>query len=154
MVSVKSPNLLFIVLVGLITLSKNSFAHSSQSFPNISVSVAGKVLTLEYANTPELREHGLAHKRVLCDDCGMLFDYGLVQIAQLSTQDIFLPIDIAFVQEGGEIVRIVQMLPFDSKKQSSEKSVRYAIEMNRGWFKRHKVSVGDMVVINQPRTQK
>ncbi len=138
------------LLIGLKISSNQAFAHSSKDFSQIAVSIGGKALMLDYANTPELREHGLQHKRVLCDDCGMLFDYEQNQVAALWTKDTFLPIDIAFVEDNGEIIRIVQMMPFDEDKQSSEKPVRYAIEMRRGWFSQHKVKVGAKVVISLP----
>jgi uncharacterized membrane protein (UPF0127 family) len=140
--------LLVVIVIG----ASHVWAHSSRDFPQINVSIHDKVLTLDYANTPELRDHGLQHRRVLCDDCGMLFEYEQNQIAALSTKDTFLPLDIAFVEENGNIIQIIQMRPFDENEQLSKKPVRYAIEVSRGWFNRQKIKVGDKVIVALPQT--
>ena len=134
-----------LIVLGFVCVVTQLSAHSSQTFLSIPVLIGEKTLLLAHADSPELRQHGLAHQRVLCDDCGMLFEYEKNQIAEISTQDTFLPVDIAFVRDNGTIVKIVHMLPFDDKAQSSAVSVRYVIEMNRGWFKRQGIKVGDKI---------
>lgn len=146
----KNRAFFLVLLIGLGFTWNNALAHSSRAFSQVRVSIGNNVVTLDYAGTSELREHGLQHKKVLCDDCGMLSDYGQNQVVERSTKAVFLPIDIAFIQDDGEIVRITQMLPFEEQKQSSKKPVRYVIEMNQGWFTQQGIKVGDRVVVNPP----
>ncbi|TDF39381.1 DUF192 domain-containing protein [Alteromonadaceae bacterium M269] len=123
--------------------------HSRASFEKATITIGKKELALEYANTPELRSHGLQHRKVMCDDCGMLFKFEESHIASFWMKDTFLPLDIAFVTADGHIIRIAQMQPFEMKMESSKEPVLYAIEMHQGWFAKNNVKVGDIVDFSQ-----
>lgn len=101
---------------------------------------------VETALTPEARQKGLQFRKFLPENQGMLFIYEFPQILTFWMKDTFIPLDIAFVSDGGLILNIVLMNPDDGGKYyQSEGPARYAIEANRGWFKNHGVKAGSRV---------
>jgi uncharacterized membrane protein (UPF0127 family) len=54
-----------------------------------------------------------------------------------------LPLDIGFFSPDGELKEIYPMYPFDERTVTSRSSdLRYALEMNQGWFKANGVKPG------------
>jgi uncharacterized membrane protein (UPF0127 family) len=52
-------------------------------------------------------------------------------------------LDIGFFNAAGELVEIYPMLPFDEKSITSRsRELKYAIEMNQGWYHDHGVKPG------------
>lgn len=120
---------------------------AEQAFPEILVEVNGKTLTLEYAESFELRAQGLMFRKSLCGDCGMLFNYHQSKMAGMWMKNTFIPLDVAFIRQDGVITDIKAMQPHDETTTASSEKVLYAWEMNQGWFKRNNISVGDKVVV-------
>jgi hypothetical protein len=60
-------------------------------------------------------------------------------------KDTLLPLSIAFFDKGGRIVWITDMKPMTLYSNVPPKPIRYALEMNKGWFSSHGVKVGDIV---------
>ena len=143
--------LLTFILIGLFFHSNQTQAHGSKKFEQVTVIIGSKKVKLDYANTAALRTFGLGHKKVICDDCGMLFEFEQSGITSLETKEIFLPLDVAFIREDGEIMRIAQMEPFDAEGESSVTPVLYAVEMNKGWFAAQGIKVGDKIRITSSK---
>jgi uncharacterized membrane protein (UPF0127 family) len=57
-------------------------------------------------------------------------------------KNTLIPLDIAFVDDAGAIVNIEQMKPQTLDGHCSEKPVRYALEMNDGWFAKRGLKPG------------
>jgi uncharacterized membrane protein (UPF0127 family) len=45
-----------------------------------------------------------------------------------------VPLSVAFIDDDGRIVNIADMTPHDETSHCAAAPVRYALEMNRGWF--------------------
>ena len=54
-----------------------------------------------------------------------------------------IPLSIAYADSRGRIVRIADLEPLDERPVTSVAPARYALEMNRGWFRAHAVFAGD-----------
>ncbi|MFO7860054.1 MAG: DUF192 domain-containing protein [Desulfosalsimonas sp.] len=54
-------------------------------------------------------------------------------------------LDIAFINQDFQIVDIRQMHPEDETRIRSAVEAKYALEVNRGFFNRHGITVGDRV---------
>ena len=66
-------------------------------------------------------------------------------------KDTFIPLSIAFLDSTGRIMSIQQMDPNQTvERYRSPKPARYALEVNRGWFKMHHIEVGDKVAFYLP----
>lgn len=132
----------------LVCLSLSALALES-AFPSVKVEVQGKSLSLEYANTFELRSQGLMNRKSMCTDCGMIFNFKQSKTAGMWMRNTFIPLDVAFIRQDGVITDIKAMQPHDESTITSSEKVYYAWEMNQGWFKQNGISVGDKVSIKE-----
>jgi hypothetical protein len=54
-------------------------------------------------------------------------------------------LSVAFIDERGEIVNIADMQPLDETSHCALRPVRYALEMNQGWFKQRGIAPGTRI---------
>jgi uncharacterized membrane protein (UPF0127 family) len=88
------------------------------------------------------------YRRSLGENEGMLFIYDSPRMLSFWMKNTRIPLSVAFLDGSGKIVQIEHMRPYDSiTRHSSSRPVQYALEMNRGWFERNGVGVGDVVGI-------
>lgn len=102
-------------------------------------------LYVEYADTFEERQLGLMFRRQICAQCGMLFKFDHPRIAGIWMKNTYIPLDLAYITQEGEIVDIQALTPHDLRSVKSPTEVLYALEMNQGWFKKNNIKVGDKV---------
>jgi uncharacterized protein len=113
--------------------------------PTATLDVAGTPVKVEIASTHAARQQGLMHRDALGADQGMLFVYPKEEIRRFWMKDTRIPLSIAFLNRRGEIVRIEDMEPFDTRSVSSLVPATYALEMNKGWFSAHEIEKGAKV---------
>lgn len=110
--------------------------------------VKGKAILAECARGPREQARGLMYRRYLGKNEGMLFIYDSPRRLSFWMKNTRIPLSIAFLDGNGKIVQIEDMRPYDSAAfHPSSQPVQYALEMNRGWFERNGVGVGDVVEI-------
>jgi len=108
--------------------------------------VVGNVrITAEVAASAEARAQGLMFRETLPEDHGMLFIYPDEAPLTSWMRNTPLPLSFAFADGGGRIVHIALMEPLSDTPIFSGRPARYALEMNRGWFERRGVFVGDVI---------
>ena len=107
-------------------------------------------LTVEYAHNFEQRARGLMHRADLCAQCGMLFEFEYPRTAGFWMKNTLIPLDIAYIDSDGIIADIKPMYPLVLESVPSSRPVKYALEMNQGWFVKQGIIVGDkMDVVNR-----
>lgn len=111
------------------------------------IDVDGHELAVELAITPEEQMVGLMHRDTLDGDGGMLFVFPQEKILSFWMKNTEIPLSIAFIKVGGRIVQIESMKPYSLDSHISHEKVKYALEMNEGWFEKHGVEAGDLVRI-------
>lgn len=102
-------------------------------------------IEVEFANDQQSRALGLMYRRELCEDCGMLFKFDSVRIANIWMKNTYIPLDLAYINAFGKIIDIKQLEPHDLTSVASSMPVLYALEMNQGWFQKNGLSTGDTV---------
>jgi hypothetical protein len=81
----------------------------------------------------------------------MLFIYPTPGPRSFWMKDTIIPLSIAFLDDSGRILSIQQMRPMQTdKRYRSLQPVRYALEVNQGWFADHGIGVGDIVEMRLP----
>ncbi len=105
--------------------------------------VKGRRLTIEVARTDRSRQRGLMHRDQLAENRGMLFVYRDPEKLSFWMRNTKVPLSIAFIDDHGKILQIEDMRPLDLASVASKYEVRYALEMNQGWFDTAGVAVGD-----------
>ena len=87
----------------------------------------------------------------LFDDHGMLFIYPTPGPRTFWMKDTFIPLSIAFLDDNGRIISIQRMAPMQTdERYRSLQPVRYALEVNRGWFADHGIGIGNIVEMKLP----
>jgi uncharacterized membrane protein (UPF0127 family) len=104
-------------------------------------------IEVEFANDPQSRALGLMYRREMCEDCGMLFKFDSVRIANIWMKNTYIPLDLAYINAFGKIIDIKQLVPHDLTSVPSSMPVLYALEMNQGWFDKNGLKTGDTVKI-------
>lgn len=137
--------LFIVVLAG--GLSPVNAKQDEVSFDSITIKLDQQVLELEYATTYEQRAMGLMFRKSMCEQCGMLFNFGEARMASLWMKNTFIPLDVAFIDREGVITDIRSMKPHDLTSVGASRPIVYALEMNKGWFSNHDVQVGDKMTI-------
>jgi uncharacterized membrane protein (UPF0127 family) len=118
---------------------------AGSKLPTASIDVGGHPLTVEVAATGQARQQGLMHRDHLGADRGMLFVYPDVAIRHFWMKDTRLPLSIAFVDATGKVLRLADMQPLNTDHTSSLYPVKYALEVNKGWFEQNGVLKGAVI---------
>ncbi|MBS0002692.1 MAG: DUF192 domain-containing protein [Thioalkalivibrio sp.] len=115
---------------------------AAQGLPVRELPIADRILTVEIAATPEAMSRGLMFREHLPDGHGMLFVWPGDQVVGMWMQNTLIPLSVAFVDGDYRIRNIAHMEPHARDVHTSEGPVRYALEVNRGWFERHDIAPG------------
>ena len=99
----------------------------------------------EVAATPAARQQGLMHRPTLGEFSAMLFAFPDDALHCFWMKDTHIPLSVAFLDAEGTIVTITDMEPFSLASHCPEKPVRYALEMNQGWFAARGVAEGQTI---------
>ena len=103
-------------------------------------------LKIEIPSTNGEFKAGLMFRESLDEDAGLLFMFDNVSYHSFHMQNTTIPLDIAFIDKWGIIESIKELQPLSTEHVGSDHPVLFALEVNRGWFKKHNVNVGDKVL--------
>ena len=96
----------------------------------------------QLAITPLQRQIGLMHRREMPTHEGMLFVFDEPSQQCFWMRNTLIPLSIAFLADDGTVVNIADMKPQSDDSHCSARPVRYALEMNQGWFAKRGVKSG------------
>jgi uncharacterized membrane protein (UPF0127 family) len=144
----------FIILTLIILVLATSAlaaARFKQGTLTITQDTKRVVLQVEVADTPEARSQGLMSRPRLAENAGMLFIFDEQAHWGFWMKNTLIPLSIAFIDEDWMIVDIKDMKvapspangPFDIYE--SAKPFKYALEVNRGYFKMKGIDAGAKV---------
>lgn len=124
-----------LALLALLTAS-GTFAQQEPQprLPTIEITVGMYVIQAEVARTNQQHTIGLMHRQTMGVNEGMLFVYQSSEIRCYWMRNTLIPLTIAFLDDDGTIVNLKDMEPQTERSNCSIKPVRYALEMNQGWF--------------------
>jgi uncharacterized protein len=112
----------------------------------VNLMVGGVALKAEVAEDDQSREMGLMFRDALPEDRGMLFIFDQPHQASFWMKNTKIPLSIVFLENDRVISEEKSMRPYDETLiQSRSDKIRYAIEVNAGWFDRHRVKPGTKV---------
>jgi uncharacterized protein len=92
------------------------------------------IVSAEVADNMRTRSDGLMMRNKMAPNQGMLFVFEKSEPHCFWMRNTLLPLSIAFIDDNGVIVNIADMKPQSDDSHCSKKPVRYALEMNQGWF--------------------
>ncbi|MFN3305460.1 MAG: DUF192 domain-containing protein [Roseateles sp.] len=138
MICIKAFAIAFLGLFAGVTSAQDA----PQQLRSIPLTAGMHVIQAEVAVTPEQRAIGLMHRKTMPPNHGMLFVFEDAQPQCFWMKNTLLPLSIAFVADDGSIVNIADMKPLDETSHCSAKPVRFALEMNQGWFSKRGLKAG------------
>lgn len=121
-------------------------AMGSREKLNARIITVGKVkLEVEIADNTETRRTGLMNRKSMAEDNGMLFIFDRDQKLSFWMKNTYIPLSIAYISSDGKIMEIYDMKPESLRPVESVNFVRYALEVNQGWFERNGIKPGEKV---------
>ncbi len=111
--------------------------------PTIALTAGMHVIQAELAVTPRQQMIGMMQRRTMGSNEGMLFVYDAPAGHCFWMRNTLIPLSIAFVDDDGRIVHLADMKPLDETSHCTPLPVRFALEMNQGWFAKRGLKKGD-----------
>ena len=106
------------------------------------VKIGNKGFKLEVAESDEDRIKGLSNRKELAEDNGMLFVYDDEDERSFHMKDTFVPLDVAFLDNGGVIQDIKEGVPENLNAITGHG--RYVVEVPKG----SGLNIGDILDID------
>lgn len=141
-----------LILIALLFACISLASCKSKKLPVKDIKIVrqdGTVFTVkaEIAEKPEDRNHGFMGRKTIPDGTGMLFVFEKDQILSFWMKNTPHPLSIAYIDSKGKIRNIFNMTPYSTASIVSTVSVRYALEVPQGWYKKNGITEGDTVIL-------
>ena len=105
--------------------------------------IAGmRVIQAELAVTEAQQQVGMMFRREMGPNEGMLFVNDEAGVRCFWMRNTLLPLSIAFIADDGSIVNLADMQPRSEQSHCAAQPVRFALEMNQGWFAKRGIKPG------------
>lgn len=141
----------FLIVVFFTAIPPSAAMACPYELPVAGISINGHDLFVELAFTPDTRSCGLSNRYSLGENNGMLFLFPNTDKRTFWMKNTHIPLSIAFMNDAGKIVMIHQMEADQTNTTyHSFQPVRYALEVNQGWFVLHGIKIGDRVEMGLP----
>ena len=138
---------IIIFILILEQIASVSLVHAQDKKNLIPLLIKDKKIFVEIARTEKEKAQGLMFRSKLAENEGMLFIYEQEEILSFWMKNTFIPLSIAFIDGHGQIIDIQDMQPFSLDTHRSARPAQYALEVNKGWFQKNGIKVGDVVKI-------
>lgn len=143
MIYVKTAALLaLIVALGVPGMPARAQDGPQPKLQTIPLTAGMHVIQAELALTPTQQMIGMMHRRSMGTNEGMLFVYDEPHRLCFWMRNTLLPLTIAFIADDGRIVNTADMKPLDESSHCASEPVRFALEMNQGWFAKRGLKPG------------
>jgi hypothetical protein len=108
-----------------------------------------KTINIEIAEGPSMLAQGLMYRERLDISSGMLFKFPDITYASFWGKNTYIPLDIAFISNDGEVVDINNIVPMSTRTIHSSGPCKYALEVNAGVLKENDIGVGTKIEIDE-----
>jgi len=124
--------------------------HAAKPFTQTTLIIKQSPLYVLIANTHKSRVIGLSKHTELKPNHGMLFIYTKSLQRGFTMKKTQIPLSIAFIDDNYIINQILKMQPLEAKIYQSNYKIKYALEVQQGWFEEHEINVGERVELTLP----
>lgn len=133
------------VFASAIALFGTAMAQQPARFPVTTLMAGMHVIKAEVVANDADRAQGLMFRKNMGPNEGMVFVFPAPASVCMWMKDTLLPLSVAFIDAEGKIVNIEDMKPQTLDSHCAKKQIRYALEMNQGWFKQKNVKPGSLI---------
>lgn len=116
------------------------------TLPRVDIAAGMHVIKAEVAADGATRVRGLMMRERLGPNEGMLFVFEQKAGHCFWMKNTLIPLSIAFVDDDGTIANILDMQPHDESSHCPVRAVRFALEMEQGWFAKRGIKAGARLV--------
>ncbi len=138
----KLPASLFASLCASVCIAVAGDAQAQATLPTTRLSAGIHLITVELATNDATRSRGLMFRERLAANHGMLFVFDNKGTHCMWMRNTLIPLSVAFIEDDGSIVNIEDMEPKTENSHCASKPVRFALEMDKGWFAQRGVKAG------------
>lgn len=121
-------------VLGVVLLAAALGARADVTFGTSQIKVGAHPLKVEVAASDPQRTQGLMYRKSLGKNDGMLFVFDQIEYHSMWMKNTLIPLSVAYIADDGAIVNIEDMKPQTEDSHCAKKPVRFALEMNLGWF--------------------
>jgi uncharacterized membrane protein (UPF0127 family) len=139
---VKSCSYFAKIAIVIIATTLSAHADPLITYP---LRIKNHEIRAEIANTEQARLQGLMFRDKLAENSGMIFLYPRAEATAMWMKNTRIALSVAFIDASGRILNIADMEPFSEEAHASSGAAAYALEMNRGWFRKQGIKPGDRV---------
>jgi uncharacterized protein len=123
-------------------LGASAQGQPQPKLPTITLAAGMHLIQAEVAATLPQQMTGMMFRRQMGSNEGMLFVYDEPAPRCFWMRNTYVPLTIAFVADDGRIVNLADMQPLNDASHCSAEPVRFALEMNQGWFAKRGIAPG------------
>jgi len=142
---IRSRHLPTLIIAGLAFATSAAYAQQPAKFPVISLTAGIHVIKAEVAANEAQHQQGLMFREKMGSNEGMVFLFPAPATVCMWMKNTLLPLSVAFIDADGKIINIEDMEPRSTQSHCAKKAVRYALEMNRGWFKQKNIKPNSVI---------
>ena len=117
-------------------------APARAQLASVEVSAGMHLIRAEVADSTATRMQGLMHRKSMAQNAGMVFVFDETATHCMWMKNTLIPLSVAFIDDAGAIVNIVDMQPHSEQAHCASRPARYALEMNKGWFAQRGIKRG------------
>jgi len=131
--------------IGLIGAPLTQAQAQERGLPRTTLQAGMYLIRAEVAGDADSRARGLMFRERLGANEGMLFVFEQPSTQCFWMRNTLVPLTIAFLADDGRIVNTADMEPKSEASHCSSEGVRFALEMERGWFAKRGLNRGDRI---------
>ncbi|MDP3085943.1 MAG: DUF192 domain-containing protein [Rubrivivax sp.] len=128
--------------LGLLSLNAQAQDGPQPRLPTLPISAGMHIIQAEIAQSPAQQMAGMMFRRQMGTNEGMLFVNAESAPRCFWMRNTLVPLTIAFIADDGSIVNLADMQPQSDQSHCSTQPVRFALEMNQGWFAKRGIKPG------------
>ena len=117
-------------------------AQPQPTLPRVQLQAGIHLIKAEVASDFTTRAKGLMFRERLGPGEGMLFVFQDKSPQCFWMRNTLIPLSIAFIDDDGTVVNVEDMKPKTEDSHCAARPVRYALEMEQGWFGKRGVGPG------------
>jgi len=116
--------------------------EAQPKLPTVDLQAGMHNIRAEVARTALQTQTGMMFRKEMAAHEGMLFVFDSLAARCFWMKNTPLPLTIAYIAEDGAIVDLIDMQPYSDRTHCSSQPVRFALEMNQGWFAKRGIKPG------------
>jgi uncharacterized protein len=117
-------------------------------FEKKKISIGTVTLEVEVAESPEQHSYGLMNRTKLPNNSGMLFVFDSEEPRFFWMKNTFIDLSIGYFDKNKVLTQIIDMkatnlMDKEFPSYPSKAPAQFALEVPKGWFKKHGIKIGD-----------